>query len=422
MRKKVSVLVEKYTCEKRYLDANKVKDYFLQNNYIIVNNPKKSDIIFFITCAASEIQAEFSLEKIRELKKYKAELIVGGCLPGIDEKKLRDVFSGRIIITKDMSQLDALFPENKIKYKEIMEAHTLASNLDLPIYNEVKQIFHSSKDVLLRGLLGKKSYLYSELAKTTFYYLTCSTGCLGSCSYCSIKKATGSLVSKKLDRCMNEFATGLKAGYTHFKVVGDDVGAYGMDIDETFPTLLDKMTRVPGDYEITVQSIHPQWMVKYIDDIENILKRGKVVHLAVLIQSASPRILRMMNRYSEIEKIRNAFARLRTAYPELKINTHCIVGFPSETMAEFKETLAFINDFNLSGFIFFFSERPNTRALELEPKITDEEKMRRLNYAKHYLRKRKYHVLFVPSKKIFIFDTVHYGKDAMKSNTVIRNI
>jgi tRNA A37 methylthiotransferase MiaB len=111
-----------------------------------------------------------------------------------------------------------------------------------------------------------------------------------------------------------------------------------------------------------------------------------------------------MNRYSNIEKIRNAFARIRAIGPDLKINTHCIVGFPSESMAEFKETLAFITDYHLSGYIYFFSERPNTRALSLESKISDKEKIVRLKFARKYLKKNDYQVLFLSSKKFFMFD------------------
>ena len=416
MIKKISILVEKYTCEKRYLDAKRVKEYFLQNNYQLINNPKKADIILFITCAASEIQAEFSLKRIKELSRLNGELIVGGCLPAIDENKLREVFSGRTIITKDLNQIDAMFPDNMIKFSEILDSNTLTSNFGVNFQNNPWNYYYSLRDFFIRNMLGKKSFIYSEIAKTPFFYITCSTGCLGNCSYCAIKKATGSLVSKTIENCLNEFKSGLHAGYKHFKIVGDDVGAYGIDIGENLPRLLDSLTKVPGDYEITVQSIHPQWIVKYIDDIERILQRGKIVHLAILIQSANPRILEMMNRYSNIGKIKNAFARIRVVRPELKINTHCIVGFPSESMAEFKETLAFVSDYNLSGYFYFYSERPNTRALSLESKISDKEKIVRLNFARKYLKKNGYWVLYLASKKFFMFDPGNKMKEFTRNN------
>ncbi|ENO12439.1 2-methylthioadenine synthetase [Thermoplasmatales archaeon SCGC AB-539-C06] len=76
------------TCELRFLDAKKICYYLSKNDYEIVYKPKDADIIIFITCATLDDLVEYSFNKIKEFKKYDAELIVAGCLPSIEKEGL----------------------------------------------------------------------------------------------------------------------------------------------------------------------------------------------------------------------------------------------------------------------------------------------------------------------------------------------
>ncbi|UCD13308.1 MAG: hypothetical protein JSW60_07050, partial [Thermoplasmatales archaeon] len=115
------------SCTLRSLDASRVSSYFSKNNYKIVNKPKDADIIFFIGCAALDNVTDQSLQIIKELQKYDAELIVAGCLPTIESEKLANIFTGRTINAKDLDKdpdkMDELFPENMIKFRDIDDAN-----------------------------------------------------------------------------------------------------------------------------------------------------------------------------------------------------------------------------------------------------------------------------------------------------------
>ena len=104
--------------------------------------------------------------------------------------------------------------------------------------------------------------------------------------------------------------------------------------------------------------------------MEEIVKRGKITILNCHIQSGNNRILKLMKRYSDTEKIKDAFLRLKKAFPKLIIDTDVIAGFPTETEEEFKDSLNFIKSTNLDmGLMIGFSCKSGTEAEDIKPKI-----------------------------------------------------
>ncbi|MEF8879505.1 MAG: hypothetical protein V5A64_03830 [Candidatus Thermoplasmatota archaeon] len=93
-------------------------------------------------------------------------------------------------------------------------------------------------------------------------------GLYGNCSFCAVRKAIGQFHSKPYNVCLKEFKRGLKDGYKNFIILADDIGSYGVDINKNIIDLLDRITKIDGDYSIEIMGIHPKWIVKYIDGFE----------------------------------------------------------------------------------------------------------------------------------------------------------
>jgi len=406
-------------CERRALDAKKITNLLHKNNFRIVDKPNNADIIIFVACAASTGTAEYALKMVRQYqKKYKAELVVGGCLPNIEPEELAKIFNGKTMVTKDLEDtFDKIFPKNEVKFKDFDDENILFENLNSgTLMGAIKKILRKTKCVeslylkikyhILENLFGSvddRSIFIRHLTKKPCY-IRISWGCYGNCSYCSIKKGVGNHKSKPLSQCIKELKQGLNEGYKNFIIIGEDVGGYGLDIGSNLPKLLDKLTDIPGEYSISLRDVNPRWVVKYIDYLEKILKKQKIINIDILIQSGSSRILKLMHRYSNTEKMKNAFNRLKSSFPEVFINTHVIVGFPSETEEEFKQTLAFIKEAQLDGGVFFpFSCRISTDAEKIEPKIPRKEIFKRYNHAKFFFRSSGYHVLYKYTTRLFLF-------------------
>jgi len=418
------VFIHTHSCKLRYLDASRISKYFSHNDYEIVNKPQDADIIFLLTCAAFDPITDESLRMVKEFQKYDAELIVGGCLPEIEKEKLGDIFDGRTICTKDLDKdpvkMDELFPENTIKFKDVDDA-----NFSYPNVNEgkpveiVKKFFRNFpgventyvgfKNHMFKNMYGEHSFFYHVMIDEPMYRMRVSWGCNSNCSYCGIRKAIGSHKSKPLGKVMEEFRNGLDKGYEHFMMNADDIGAYGTDIGSSFAELLDKMTKVSGEYKISIANFSPRWLIRYIDDYERIFKREKIIRLGVPVQSGSSRILKLMNRYHDTEKIKEAFIRLKTVFPKLSLHTHIIVGFPTETEEDFKQTLSFIKKCKFSaGQLMPFSCKDGSEAERIEPKIPMDEIYKRLEYAKDFFKKEGYNMIYKSKGRIFLFDKMDY--------------
>jgi len=434
MKKKKIYIYEVLTCNRRKLDAWKLQQYFLKNNYTIVTNPKDADFIILSTCAYSNKHAETSLEMTKKFLNYNNELIVTGCLPEIEKDALGKIFNGKILSTKALDKIDEIFLENKIKFDDINDANIplenaneyfLISNLKKTfgkslIANKIVNVI--SKSILKNMFKNESSschrsiinYAYFKYFKERLqpsltihkdsYFIRPSWGCQGNCSYCVIKKAIGPLKSKSLENIISEFNKGLSLGYKNFIFDADDLGAYGMDTESNFAEMLDKVTDISGNYSIHLRYIHPIWLVKYCNNFEKVLEKGKIKSLGSAIQSGNPRILKLMRRFSNVEKIKSSFSKIKDAYPCLLIVTECINGFPSETKEEFEETINVVKEISFDwGFIFPFSCRPGSKAEKIEPKVPKKEILYRMKYAKEYFKKIGYNSSSFKNQNILVF-------------------
>jgi len=380
------IFVYHTACQRRSIDAKTISEYFNENNYEIVNTPKDADYIVFFTCAFINDVADRCIDTITKLQKYDAELIVAGCLPDIDKEKLKKVFDGKIIPTKDLNKVDEIFTNNNIKLPQIPEQHRLWRNfnpygISLEPVKTFKRVLRKSK--LIRKIYGyiKENVMrkhFSEhlpfslwlIANENAYTIMISRGCIHNCSYCAIKRAIGPLKSKSIDQCIKEFKEGLDQGYPEFVLNADDVGVYGLDIKTNFSELLDALTKIEGNYSIKMGNTHPRWVVRYIDDLEKIFARKKIKSILISVQSGSPRILKLMKRNVQIDALVDAVARLKKASPNLEIVSHFIVGFPTETEEDFQKTLDIVKKIHFDrALVFKYSDVNNTEATKIEPKV-----------------------------------------------------
>ena len=361
---------------------------------------------------------------VKEFQKYDAELIVGGCLPEIEKEKLNSVFKGRTINTKDLDKdpdkMDELFPENVVKFRDVDDANASYANINEGNYvgavknflgkiGWLEKILVSFQTQIFKSVYGKNSFFYNIMVDEPMYRMRISWGCNSNCSYCGIKQAIGSHKSKPLDKVLEEFKFGLKNGHKHFMMNADDIGAYGTDIGSSFSEVLDKMTSIDGEYFISIANLSPRWVIKYIDQLEDLMKREKIIRIGVPVQSGSNRILKLMNRFHDKEKIKDALIRLKTVFPKLSLHTHIIVGFPTETEDEFKQTLDFIKDCQFSaGQLMPFSSKSGSEAASIEPKIPMDEINKRLLFAKSFFNKEGYSVKYKSQGRTFLFDKLDY--------------
>ena len=205
-------------------------------------------------------------------------------------------------------------------------------------------------------------------------YLTVMEGCDMFCSFCVVPGTRGREISRPAASILEEARALAARGVAELTLLGQTVNAYGRhDVRRGrtaeagtigFGALLRELDRIPGLEWVRYTSPHPLFfdeeLVRAHAELESLCPH---VHLPV--QSGSDRVLeRMRRRYSGAE-YRKIVEALRAARPDVALTTDLIVGFPGETDADFRETLALVRDCGfVDSFSFKYSPRPNTRAAD----------------------------------------------------------
>lgn len=200
-----------------------------------------------------------------------------------------------------------------------------------------------------------------------------STGCMGHCTYCAIPFANGKTKSRGIGDILRDIRESVKDGVSKIKFVSEDLGAYGQDHGTSIVDLLRVVVTSNIDFELYLDNLNPNWISRYKRELIELFHSHKIAKTFYIpIQSGSDRILKLMKREYTISKINDIFEDLHDTFPNVKISTDFIVGFPTETEDDFEATRVLLEDLAFHHLeIFTYEDRPHTKASKLEPKIRE---------------------------------------------------
>lgn len=355
-----------YGCQMNVHDSEEIKYYLEALGYEAVEELEKADIVVLNTCAIRENAKDkvFGyLGRCKHLKKENPNLIIAiaGCLmqqpKEIEEIHNRHQYIDIIIGTHNLSELPSLINEANNK-----------KNQNIEVYSNSDVVFENVK--------------YNRDSKISAW-INIIYGCDKFCTYCIVPFTRGRERSRKMEEVLDEVKTLKEQGYLEITLLGQNVNAYGKDLDlgYDFATLLENVAKI-GIPRIRFVTSHP-WnftdrMVDVIAKYDNIMP---YVHLP--IQSGSDEILKKMNRKYTIEEYKKLFDQIKKKIKNVSVTTDIIVGFPNETDEDFQKTLDIVNYCKFDGaYTFIFSPREGTAAARMEDKITmqvKEERLQKLN-------------------------------------------
>ncbi|KON28644.1 hypothetical protein AC481_00725 [miscellaneous Crenarchaeota group archaeon SMTZ-80] len=380
-------------CHENRNDAARIQEFFIQNGWAVTSDFKKADLILFKACGALQtLNAESSdiINHLQAQKKSSADLIVGGCLSKNNHNLLRKIYRGPTFGPDEFEKLDEIFNQ-KTKAQDI-HANSLLPYTDF--YKKYKKISCALRDpgvfiTAVKWLTGKHferlQAAISVVSHPRTFFIKISTGCLCHCSFCSPRLARGTLKSKPVEKIVDEFEKGLRKGYTEFGLIGTDIGSYGRDHDVTLVTLLSELIKSNGDYKIKLRNLNPKFLIEMMPDLRKIFRSGKISYILTGVQSGNNRILKLMNRGYDIEDFKEAILTLNREFPKIQIRTQVIVGFPSETDEEYRDTARLLDELSFDVVdVFMFNPMPNTGAAKLGGQIPRRVIKRR--FVKLYLR------------------------------------
>jgi threonylcarbamoyladenosine tRNA methylthiotransferase MtaB len=186
--------------------------------------------------------------------------------------------------------------------------------------------------------------------------------------------ARGKSRSNAVENVLSEIKQIKENGVKEIVLTGINLGDFGKDgnaqkTGKNFYSLLQEIEENDGVERYRISSIEPNLLTHEI--IELVAKSNKIMpHFHIPLQSGSNKILGLMRRRYKRELYAERVQLIKKLIPDCCIGVDVITGFPGETEDDFKETVDFLVDLDVSYFhVFTYSERANTVALNIEPVV-----------------------------------------------------
>ena len=216
------------------------------------------------------------------------------------------------------------------------------------------------------------SYSLNDRTRT---FLKVQDGCDYNCSFCTIPMARGKSRSDSVENVVRNAEQLAQSGVKEIVLTGVNLGDFGKGSDgakkneESFFELVERLDDVDGIERYRISSIEPNLLSKEIISFVGQSKKF-MPHFHIPLQSGSNEILALMRRRYKRELYAERVELIKSLMPHCAIGVDVIVGFPSETDLHFKETFDFLHSLDISYLhVFTYSERDNTKALEINPVV-----------------------------------------------------
>ncbi len=351
------VVIHTFGCQMNKLDTELVEECLLDNGYELVRDEAQADIILFNTCSVREHAEERVLQRIRQLDPAKIIGILGCFAQRLGEK------------------LFTLLPRHLNIICGTRVFANIAYMLDQALQGE-KVCDISEDPIRTAGVLAAHNRL---LHKGYSGYVSVIRGCNNFCSYCIVPYVRGREVSRPAEAVLAECRRLAAMGATEITLLGQNVDAYGKDTTGNLAELLRYIhDQLPEVLRWRFVTSHPRdvdlELVQALEELPRVCK-----HLHMPAQSGSTRVLEAMKRGYTREVYDQKLEMVHKYAPGTLLTSDFIVGFPTETEADFQATYdLFLQAEFQTTFIFKYSPRPGTYAADkLHDDVPEEVKRER---------------------------------------------
>lgn len=357
-----SVKIVTLGCPKNSVDSDQMRGYLYKEGYQLTSESSQAEIIIINTCGFVEEAKRESIETIIDYTRFKAAgsckyLIVTGCL-----------------VQKYATELE----------QELPEVDLFLGTGDVPALPELLRSLQPGGRTSRVG--NPANYLFDDEVPHVpehvkhYSYLKIAEGCDNCCSYCVIPSLRGPYRSRSIEAILSEAKELAKFGTKELILVAQDTTLYGVDLygEYKLSTLLKELAKLKGIAWIRLLYCYPNHITDEL--LYTIRDEEKVcAYLDIPLQHIADPILQAMGRQSTSDEIVELLQRIRRIVPEITLRSTFIVGFPGESIGDFRQLLKFINDtrFDRVGF-FAYSPEPDTTAAQMPKQIRSSEKRRRL--------------------------------------------
>jgi threonylcarbamoyladenosine tRNA methylthiotransferase MtaB len=338
-------------CKLNYSETSAIERMLVNDGFVKKEFTDEADVYVINTCSVTENADKECRQLVRRVQRQSPEamVVIIGCYAQLKPKEIAEIPGVDLV---------------------------LGASEKFNITEHLKELTHGDSAKICSCEIEDLEGFHSSfsLNDRTRTFLKVQDGCDYNCSFCTIPMARGKSRSNSTENVLAEIKKIKEAGVKEIVLTGINLGDFGKNgsgtkTGENFYSLLKEIENLDGVDRYRISSIEPNLLTTEI--IELVANSKKIMpHFHIPLQSGSNKILGMMRRRYKRELYAAKVEIIKKLIPHCCIGVDVITGFPGETESDFKETIDFLVELDVSYFhVFTYSERANTFALNIEPVV-----------------------------------------------------
>lgn len=365
-------------CKLNFAESSALGRMLIERGHTRAARGEEADVCVINTCTVTDAADHKDRQMIHRIRRQnpKAILIVTGCYAQLKPDEIVQIEGVDYVLGQDEKFRLAEFIhrlELRVESLEIPESRDLGiPKIATTSIREVED-FHGA---------------YSKDDRTRCF-LKVQDGCNYFCSYCTIPLARGKSRNPSIASLVEQAQAALDGGAKEIILSGVNIGDFGRSTDEKFIDLLRALDALNGEYRIRISSCEPNLLSdEIIDFVAN--SSHFAPHFHIPLQSGSNTVLKIMGRRYTRELFAERVEHIKRVMPHAFIGVDCMVGVRGETAECWADYIDFIEGLPVSQLhVFTYSERANTRMLEMDLEVVPQKERERRSKELHLISARK---------------------------------
>lgn len=360
-------------CKLNFAESSALGKTLIARGHTRAEKGEEADICVINTCSVTDAADHKDRQMIHRIRRQNphAILIVTGCYAQLKPGEIAKIEGVDFVLGQD----------EKFRLEEFVEE--IESRKSKVFTSPIREVedFHGA---------------YSKDDRTRCF-LKVQDGCNYFCSYCTIPLARGKSRNPSIATIVEQAREAIEGGAKEIILSGVNIGDFGRSTGERFIDLLRALDGIQesggrsqeAGFRIRISSCEPNLLSDEIIDFVATSKHF-APHFHIPLQSGSNDVLKIMGRRYTRELFAERVNHIKTVMPHAFIGVDCMVGVRGETDAYWEDYKAFIESLPVSQLhVFTYSERANTRMLEMDLYIVPQKERERRSKELHELSARK---------------------------------
>ena len=373
-------------CKLNFAESSALGKALIARGHTRAKAGEPADICVINTCSVTDAADHKDRQMIHRIRRQNpnAILIVTGCYAQLKPDEIAHIDGVDYVLGQDEKfHLEEFIEQLNHKFEKIVPQGKEIINHKFEIINH--------KSPIITSPIREVEDFHGAYSKDdrTRCFIKVQDGCNYFCSYCTIPLARGKSRNPSIASLVQQAQEALNGGAKELILSGVNIGDFGRSTNEHFIDLLKAFDALDGDYRIRISSCEPNLLSdEIIDFVAH--SRHFAPHFHIPLQSGSNAVLKIMGRRYTRELFAERVAHIKAVMPNAFIGVDCMVGVRGETEECWRDYIEFIDSLPVSQLhVFTYSERANTRMLEMDLYVVPAKERERRSKILHEISARK---------------------------------